>query len=199
MPFPLIPLALMGGSIVGGWLSGRGRTNTSSTSTTLPTEMGPLQQMLINRATDRLRTGSALPAGYETGGIKSINDTFSMGQQSLENTLSARGLSRSPIGGTPLTRMEGQRLGTIGNFRAGLPLLNRQLQQEDESGIMQMLANARGVSSTGTTPSNRAGGAADSLAQMLGFLYGQGIFNKMPVGGGGQMPYGADIFRSGLI
>jgi hypothetical protein len=154
-------------------------------------EYGPLQQLMIQRATDKLRNPTGLPAGYETGGINAINDTFDTGQQTLENTLSARGLSRSPIGGTPLARMQGNRLSSISNFRTNLPLVQRQLQQEDQASAFDLLRLGNGSTSTFNTSGNAAGGTMEGLAQMLGFLYGQGAFGKGGVSG--KMPVGTSV------
>lgn len=181
MPFPLlIPLALSAAGAIGGALSNRKKKQTSTSTPSIAPEYGPLQQLMIQRATDRLRNPTGLPAGFETGGIKTINDTFDAGQQSLENTLSARGLSRSPIGGTPLGRMQGNRLSTIANFRTGLPLVQRQLQQEDEESAFNLLGLGRGNEFSTNQPGDMLGGGLEGLASMLGFLYGQGAF-----GGGG--------------
>jgi len=182
MAWPLlIPLLSMGASAIGGALSNRKKTQTATP--TVSPEFGPLQQMLIGNITKRLQQPSALPAGFETGGISAINKTFDAGQQSLENTLSARGLSRSPMAGAAINRGQGRRIGEIARFRTGLPLLERQLQQEDETAATDLLGLGRGTefSSSG----NKAGGALGGLAEMLGFLIGQGAFPGVSRAGGG--------------
>jgi hypothetical protein len=194
MPFPLlIPLALTAASAIGGALANRKKQQTTTQTPTIAPEYGPLQQLLIQRATDKLRNPTALPAGYETGGIKTINDTFDTGQQSLENTLSARGLSRSPIGGTPLARMQGNRLSSISNFRTNLPLVQRQMQQEDQAGALDLLGMGRGATVTGQQPGDMLGGGVSGLAQMLGFLYGQGAFGGSGGRGGSPVSTGMPV------
>jgi hypothetical protein len=146
--------------------------------------------MLIDRATKRLGKPSSLPEGFETGGISTINKTFDAGKQSLENVLTARGLGTSPVAGSALGKYEGNRVGEVSRFRRDIPMFERQLRQEDEEEVLRLLGMGRGLTFEG----NRGGGAAgaaENLASMMGFLYGQGAFGGG--GGGGRNaidPYG---------
>lgn len=189
-----ISIGLLGASLLGGIFGNRKKTQTSTTTPTMAPEYGPLQSVLINNAMSRLSSPSSLPAGYETGGTKAINDTFDVGQQSLENTLSARGLSRSPVAATPLSRLQGSRLSSIAQFRNNIPVLNRQMQNEDMGFASNLLSMGRGTTSTGTTPSNMVGGGISDVASMLGFLYGGGRLGQQPGQQGGTPPYGSQPY-----
>lgn len=188
LPF-LIPLITSGISAIGGALSNRKKQQTSTTTPTLDPAFGPLQTSIIDRAMQRFQQPSALPPGFASGGIKTINDTFNTGRQSLENVLSARGLGTSPVAGSALTQHETGRIGEISGFRRNLPLLERDLQNQDMEQAMRLIGQGRGLNTTATTPGNMVGGGISDMATMLGFLYGQGAFGR------GQ---GAPVSATGL-
>ena len=193
MPFPLLaPLIMGGASLVGGWLSGR---NKQSSTPTIDPAFKPLQQMLIDRATKRLSMPSSLPEGFETGGISTINKTFDAGRQSLENVLTARGLGTSPVAGSAMGKFEGGRVGVVARFRRDLPVVERQMRQEDEEEVLRLLGLGRGMTYEGRGGGGAAG-AAENLASMLGFLYGQGAFGGA---GGGRTGAPTGAPGSGLV
>ena len=183
MPFPLIPLAVAGGSALAGYFGNRNKSQQDTTRT-LPPELRQLNEIIQQQIRSRLQGSSALPAGYETSGIRNINNTFDLAGQGLANTLTARGLGTSPIAGAADTRMTLGRAGEISRFQENLPGLERQFRNED-LGIASQLINAgRGVSTTGTqTYGGGAAGSVENLAQMLGYFYGTGAF-----GGGRGAP-----------
>lgn len=171
----LVPAAA---SLFGGILGNKKQTQTS-TSTTTPTldpAYGPIQSMLLQQIQQRMTNPSKLPSGYEAGQISSINNTYNQVGQSLDNRLTARGLGTSPVAGAGAATLEAGRGGDIVRMQQGLPLIERQMQNDDLAQAMQMLGYGRGttVTSTATTPSNMLGGAATSLSSMLAYLYGKG-------------------------
>ena len=176
LPF-LIPLLMSGASFLGGALANRKKTSTSTSMPTLDPSFGPLQSMLLKNATDRLQNPVSLAGGpFETGGTANINKTFDIGKQSLENVLTARGLGTSPVAGSALARHETGRIGAIAGFRSNIPLWDQERQQQDMQSALQLLGQGRGNTNTLTSPGNVLGGGLEGLAQMLGFLMGQGAF-----------------------
>lgn len=197
------PIIAAGVSGLFGLLSNRNRNTQRQTTTTTPTmdpAYGPLQQMLIDAARARLQTPTALPAGYEAGGVNTINRTFDLASQNAENTATSRGLSTSPAGGGVLERLNNARAGQIGQFRSGLPLIERDLRNQDMDLTSRLLNFGRGSTSTGDGSSvqESGGGAAGggmNLMTMLGLMMGQGLIggrNGAAAGGGasGVTPIG---------
>jgi hypothetical protein len=181
MPLPLlIPLiASAAGALFGGGLK---KKATQTTAPTLDPAYGPLQQRVLQLAQQRL-AGSSLPAGYETGGIKSINSAYDLVHQNLANSLTGRGLATSPVAGAAETAFSGARAGDVGTFRANLPLVERQLQTEDLGLATNLLGQGRGATTTTTAGGGLAGGF-ENLSGLLGYLMATGAF-KAPGGGNG--------------
>jgi hypothetical protein len=156
-------------------------TQTSSTVPQIDPAFRNLQSIILPMIEKRLSSPRGLPEGFEAGGFRDINRTFDTGRQSLENTLSARGLSRSPIAGSALARHDTGRIGEMAGFRTRLPLIEREMQQEDLMTALQALNMGRGAQTTTTSTQPGQGGFAsglNSLSAMLGFLFGQGAFNN---------------------
>ena len=104
---------------------------------------GPLQQTLIGHTMKRLQQPSALPTGFAESGIEQINKTYNAGRQSIENILTGRGLATSPAAATPLVNNEGARINEVARFRRELPLLNRELEQQDLQNALAVLGMGR--------------------------------------------------------
>jgi hypothetical protein len=172
-----IPAAMIASSLISGLLANKKQTSTQTSAPTIDPAYGGLQQMLIDSITKRMSSGSSLPAGYETKGIQDINRAYGNAGTSLSNTLTARGLSTSPVAGNAATQFEMARGGDIGRFQQNLPLVQRDLENQDFSLINSILGQGRGQTSTMTQAGNQAGGAATSLSSMLAYLYGKGAFN----------------------
>lgn len=177
-------LALSGLSFLGGALNNRSKTQKSTFNNTTSTSVSPqgnaLNDQLMKMITSRLTASSALPAGYEEGGIKDINHVFDVINQSKNANLTARGLSDSPVAAIGTDDARG---GQIANFTSGLPLVERGLRNEDMDFASRLFAlQPRTTTQTGTgtntTPGNMLGGGFSDLASMLGFLMGQGSFGK---------------------
>lgn len=170
MPLPaLIPAGLSLFSFLGGLF---GNKSEQSQSSTLDPAYGPLQQLLLKHIQSRLTNPSGLPAGYETGGVRDINKSYDLTEQNLGNRLTASGLSSSPIAGNAYGQSQRARAGDIGTFRANLPLVQRQLQDQDLNLASSLLNFGRGGMVSGSSGGG-VGGGFDSLATMLGYLYGK--------------------------
>jgi hypothetical protein len=170
---PIVAPLIMGGlSALGGIFGNKKQTQTSMPK--VNPAYTPIQQALISSIMERLRSPSSLPSGYEAGQIRDINNTYGLAGQNLSNRLTARGLGSSPVAATGLTNMGIARAGQISTMQGTLPLLERQMQNEDLSMAGNVLRTGMGQETT--TPSNMVGGAFTSAANMLAFLYGQGSF-----------------------
>lgn len=198
-PF-VAPVAMGLGSFLGGLFGKKNKQQSSSTSnnsfsnTSTPTwgaEYGPLQNTLIGMSMKSLQSPYQLPREYEEAGIRDINHTYDLAEQNLGNTLTARGLGQSGIAGAAEGRLGGGRASDIVKFQGTLPLIQRQMQQEDMDRATGILGMGRGQTSTGTGTSTGTststgseggglGGGLGSLSQMLMYLYGMG-----KLGGGG--------------
>lgn len=185
-----IPIAMVAASAVSGALAKKGsQSQTSSTTPTVAPQFQGLQDLLVKHATDRLTQGSALPAGYETGGIRNINNTFSQIAQSQGNNLTARGLANSPVAGMVDAKRDLARGGQIAQFQEQLPLVQRDMQNQDFSMANTLLNHGYGSTSQGTSTVSQGGGLGGSLSSigsMLGFLMASGALGKQ--GGGSGQP-----------
>ena len=192
MPGWLLPAIAGVGSLIGGALSNRGqRTSQTGTQTSMPAldpAFSGLQGSILNMVQNRLSSGSALPSGYGAGQISNINRTYNLAGQNLSNTLVARGLSGSPVAANAAANLQQARAGSIVDMERGLPLLEREMQNQDLASALQALQLGRGqtstMSSASTGAGNALGGGATSLMNMLSYLYGAGKFgaagNGMP-------------------
>lgn len=185
-----IPLAMVAASAVSGAMANRKKTSTSTSAPTLDPAYGGLQQTMLESIQKRLGSGSGLPAGYESQGIGKINNAFDIVGQTQNNNLTARGLASSPIAGAVDAKREVGRAGEIGQFQAGLPMIERDLQNQDFGLMNMILGQGRGMTQTQTQPGNMVGGGMDGMAAMLGYMMGQGQF------GGGNKPFaGSPSYR----
>ena len=146
----------------------------TSTQTQTPTMAGPyqgIQGQLLSLITNRLN-GGGLPAGYETGAIRNINNTSAQGAASMQNTLAAQGLSRSPIAANMANQQNLARTGQISTMQSQLPLLQRELQNQDISQAMGLMNFGRGSQTTSQGASGAAAGFG-GLTDMMAYLYGK--------------------------
>lgn len=168
---PWVIPAAIGAAGIGGALANR-----------QPKAQGQIRNLLFQHIQDRLNQPSALPAGYESQGIQGINHTYDVARQSAGNDLTARGLSTSPVAGAVMGASNDARAGDISRFQTSLPMLNRQMQDQD----LGLASQAAGM----PTPPSALGGAFSDAGSMLGFLIGNGAFG----GGGKKNPAGVGSF-----
>lgn len=191
VPF-LIPGILSGASFLSGLFGNKKKAQqqtTTSTSTPAPLspEYSALQAAIMPNIMKRLSAPApTLPAGYETGGIDTINQTFDLAGQNSQNDLTSRGLGTSPIASAVMGKHNAGRAGAISNFRTGIPLVEQNMQRDVENENMEMALRALGLSSgnRGTTNAtvtqgneSPVAGGVGSLATMLGWLVGSGAFS----------------------
>jgi len=195
MPAFLAPLAISGISALAGLLGNRKKTatqesTTSGTSTQnvdlynnpiLSDEASSGYGAAINALLNRLNTGSDV-SGYRASGLRELNRSGEMQKKLLSRTLAQRGLSYSPAGAAISSRMDDTQQGRILDFENSIPLLQRQLQQEDIMSLIQgasaMPVGNRQTGTTTVTNNSRTTGTATQPGDMLGGLFsglGQGI------------------------
>ena len=129
-------------------------TDTSETvNPFLTAEYAPLAAQMRMMLAKRLSEGG-LPAGYEQGGIRAINESADQALAGLRNMAAQRGVSADVLKlGSPAER---QRLGAIADFRTQTPLKARELQNQDIA-LAQAQAEAFGKGSKRTGTSRTAG------------------------------------------
>jgi hypothetical protein len=188
-----LPWVASGVSGLAGALSNKGKTSTQTgtmESTTMPfvsDQYKGLEANLLKFLTDRMTQKGDL-GGYETNALRQINRTSGLQAQTLENRLTAMGLSDSPVAAQAAATMEAGRGGQIATLESSLPLIYRQMQDEDYANALQLFSKTLGSKTTGTStgtgtqPGNMLAGGFGSAASMLGFLYGKGAFDKKPAG-----------------
>lgn len=188
MPLPLLaPLVISAISGVAGALANRGQKQKSTTKPVWDDQYGALGDVMLKNIMARLSQPGGLPAGYEADQMLGINKTYDLAGKGLANRLAARGLARSPVAGAGEATLETGRAGSLSELTRSLPLLSRQLQNEDLSLAQALMGMNRGQETVGQRPSDMLAGGIGSGASMLGWLYGQ---DKSGMGGS---PLGAPM------
>lgn len=143
----------------GGWNPFGPQTSTSTSSTTggsstsfrnnpfITENYKPLDELMRGIMTGRLSGGSSLPAGYASNAARGINESYEGADAAARNLAARRGLSgeQSYAVASPASRA---RAGALADMRGSLPLLERQMQNED-IGITQGLQSAFGTGQEG--------------------------------------------------
>lgn len=128
--------------------------NGQNSSSTTP-NLSPLQQQLSNMfggQAQNLANSDTDLSGYTNSGLKGINTSSNMASKTIANNLASRGLSFSPAAATQQTANENNRLNQSQQFLSQIPLLQRQIQQQNIQGLEGAFsALPTGVSSTGTS------------------------------------------------
>lgn len=196
---PLAPIVIAsiigsGAAVAGGALANRSKQVSTPT---LDPKYAGVQQTVLDLITKRLTDTPADMTGYTANGISDINRTFALSKQASDNNLSARGLSTSPVAATVDSTRGMAQAGAIARFKNSIPLLQRDLQTQDLSGANSILAQGRGITTTGSYGGGAAG-AFENLAAYIGYLQGKGMFGA-PGGNGipGQMPMPGAFGTSG--
>ena len=180
--------------------SGTQSQTGQSTATTTP-NLSPLQQALIGMftggAADLYQQSQNL-SPYTQQGLQTIGSQGNANRQTISNILASRGLSYSPAAATPLT-MNAYNIGNQqSQFLAGIPLLQRQLQQQSLDELMKSF----GVIPTGQTNTGSTSGTTTS--NMTSNMTGTGTQSGNPMAGlfggiGAALPLAfPGIFGGGL-
>lgn len=199
-------------------------TNSSSDQTTQGSndsdtitqhQLSPIQQQLSQMFSQGLmkqyQQGTDL-SGYRDQSLQDINNQGDIASKASNNILASRGLSFSPAAATTQVQNNNNRLNQSTSLLQSLPLLQRQMQQQNLQGLISgfsalptdtyaathgsAYANTKGTNqstSTQSTPQNPLaglfGGLGGGLAAILPGLFGGG--NSGPVSdvpAGTQLP-----------
>ena len=80
--------------------------------------------------TDRLSRGSSLPPGYEANAIRKINEASAGGAAAASNAAARKGLSGQQVFGLNAP-IQTARAGAIADLRGNVPLLEREMANQD--------------------------------------------------------------------
>ncbi len=187
-------LLSLGAGLAGGLSNtAKARTGTSTVSPTVAPAYQTLADMLRKRAEARL--GSKFPiAGLEATGIQNVNDAYKGSEAALDASLTSRGLGTSPIAGNAVANLETSRAGDIASWLNQLPMIQRDMENQDFQQAQGLYETGLGKTSTSTEPGSAVGSGIGSAAEMLAYLNGQGAFGGK---GGGGIP-GLDKLGSAL-
>jgi hypothetical protein len=161
----VLPIALGAGSFLGGFLGGGDQTQSVARN---PADAA-LAQLLRRQLTARMR-GPVVTGGLKASGVQNINRAFSPIEQTLRNSLTARGLSTSPVAGLAEGNLQIARGASIADFLNQVPMIERDLRNQDFSQVANFV-NAQPVT---TLSGNRVGSGAQSVTTLLAYLAGSG-------------------------
>lgn len=128
-------------------------------------EYQPLDELMRGIMTGRLTGGSSLPQGYASSAARGINESFAGADAAARNLAARRGLSGEQTYAVA-SPAASARAGQLADMRAQLPLLERQMQNEDIS-MTQGLQSAFGRGETGQN-TNWQTGTSQSQSQNQG-------------------------------
>lgn len=144
-------------------------SSTSESTPTITPEYSPLAGMVRKQYEGRLTRGSSLPPGYEATQTRAINDSFAPAESTVRNLAARRNMSGdAALIGSPVER---DRASKVSDLRAGLPLMERQMQTEDLTGASNLVSQfGRGerTSSSGRTSSSTT--APPDIGSILAYL-----------------------------
>ncbi len=131
----------------------------TGTSTTTPGVLGGPQQALLDKLIQRYSNlGDVNLQPYEANQINQINRNASLQSKAADNIMASRGLSLSPVSGTTAANIDANRINQISGFQSTLPLLQRQLEQQNLAGASSFLQSIpRGTSTTQSGTSLQTG------------------------------------------
>lgn len=163
-------------------------TNTSSgysSSTSDPhitAEYQPLESSLRGIVQGRLNSPSSLPAGYAENAVRSINDSYAGANQAAINAAGRKGLSGQQTYALA-SPTQTARAGQIADLRGNIPLLERQMQNQDLS-LAQALTQAFGRGETTNTRYGQTGSttAPPNIQNLMALLLGPGPNASMQTG-----------------
>lgn len=178
---PLIPLIMAGGSALSSWLGNRGNKKQDSvideTSTSTPTydpQALAARNAVLDAYKKRMGNYQGFLTGYTGQGMRKINRGADIRTQALQNTLAARGLGSSPIAAALESQGEDDRIQQLVDFYSNVPLVGRQMESEDLSGLGQFVASLP-TGQTTTRKGTTTGTAYGSTSNALGSALGSGI------------------------
>jgi hypothetical protein len=133
-----------------GTTSQNGQTSSSSTP-----NLTAIQQALLNQfsgSAEQMANSETNLNPYTASGLQTINQQGNANQQNISNTLAAKGLQYSPAAGNAYTQNAINQGNQQSSFLNTIPLLQRQIQQQNISQLEGAFsAQPTATSSTGTT------------------------------------------------
>lgn len=130
-------------------------------------EYQPLDELMRGIMTGRLASGSSLPQGYASSAARGINESFAGTDAAARNLAARRGLSGEQTYAVA-SPAASARAGQLADMRAKLPLLERQMQNED-IGITQGLQSAFGRGEAGQSQNWQTGTSQSSGTNTMPF------------------------------
>jgi hypothetical protein len=203
-----LPLIMQGASLLGGLFGNKKQTqtqtqnqNSSYNNTNRPVyddNILNLRNRLAAEYMSNLENGPADMNGEIINSLGNFNRAGDQSSRLMENILASRGI-RGPAAGYALSMPRINQQMQSANYLNSVPQMMEQRRFNNlgqSSQFLQSLPygqNQSGTSnsqSTGTqtTPSNTLSGGFQSLADMLAYQYGRGMFGGGQSGGGFQMP-----------
>lgn len=154
-----------------------------------------IRNQLLDRFMN-MNAGDTDLTGYASNALSNINRSGDLKAEALRANLASRGLSYSPMAGRAFSNLESERFGESTNLLNTLPLLQRQMRQEDLNNFSNFFTRLPvGTRRVGDTVSNSSsegqlnqqgtvtgnvgggiGGGVGSLATTLAGLFGLGAF-----------------------
>lgn len=212
MPAFLAPILASAIPAIAGLFGGRKQNETQQTqntsqnfnnnfSNTSTPNLNPFQQQLAQMFTqgamDQYKSGTNLTP-YTQQGMQQIAGQGAANNKMISNILAQRGLSFSPAAATGLTANALNTGGAMNNFMAGIPLLQRQMQQEDLNGLMKAFAvqpygTTNNGTQSGTSTGNMTGSGTTFGNPTAGFFGGLGAGLFAPNGNSGNSNLGSII------
>ena len=118
-----------------------------------------IDQLMRGIMQGRLGGGTGLPEGYESSAARGINESYAGADAAARNLAARHGLSgeQSYAVASPANRA---RAGDLADMRASLPLLARELQNQD-IGIASGLQSAFGTGQRGSSTTNTMGSTSN--------------------------------------
>ena len=163
-------------------------TGTQNTSSSTTPNLSPIQQNLINQFTtgaeNQYNQGTNLQP-YTASGLQQIGATGQSNMQNIGSTLAQKGLQYSPAAGNAYTQNAINTGNQQSQFLNQIPLLQRQMQQQNIQGLESAFQiQPTATSSTGTTNSS-------STTNQQGTVSGNptaGLFGGLAAGTAAVLP-----------
>lgn len=181
--------------------SGTQNTTGSSASSTTP-NLSPIQQSLINQFTagaENLANQGTNLQPYEASGLQQIGQTGNTNQQNISNTLAAKGLQYSPAAGNAYTQNTINTGNQQSQFLNQIPLLQRQIQQQNIQGLESAFqVQPTATSSTGTQNQTQTSNQTTTGNGALSGNPAAGLFSGLGAGLAATYPSLASSFGGGV-
>jgi len=164
-----------GSSSTSGNVSG---TTTGSSTPTMSTLQQMLSQMFGAGAMNEFQNIPGVVNSTKVAGENSIASGESQAQNSISNTLAARGLAYSPYAGTAMAQPAIAAEGQQSQLAESLPLLNYSLTQSGLGGLESAMG-ATGPLGTSTTGSSNVNTTGQTSTQQQSTQTVQGILGSL--------------------